>query len=564
MNVFSTRLVTLFVILAIASQATFLHSCKSASAEKQEGALVPTAAHVIVIGVDGMSPDGVEKANTPVMDDLMKNGAYTLHARGVLPTSSSPNWASMIMGAGTEQHGMTSNDYERDDFPFTPVVTGMEDIFPTIFGTIRQQKKDAEIGAIYHWDGFGRLFEKSAVNYDKHIDGEKETAADAAKYIKEKKPTFTFIHLDHVDGAGHGEGHGTPAYYKAVSLADSLIGVIIQAAKDAGIYDNTIIIVSADHGGIGTGHGGESLAELEIPFIIAGKGIKKGYKIKQPVYTYDNAATVAYALGVQQPYAWIGRPVKAAFEGQSEPAGSELKEMLAAPKIYPDRVSYSPPGGLYVNKDATVEIKSELTGVEIRYTLDGTEPNKNSTLYNGPFALNKSAIVKARVFDKNGKNSLSAEAFFRVIKPGSGNGVKYAYYESPIELSYVPVMQTMKPVRTGTVYELRIDSIQHRDAQFAIMLDGYLQIDTPGAYRFYTSSDDGSKLYIDGELVTDNDGDHGVRSEAGDIEIKTPGRHAIKVTYFNGGGGNWLDVMYKGPGIGKQIIPADKLFVSAK
>ena len=56
--------------------------------------------HMVVIGVDGLSPDGVLKAKSPVMRRLMKEGAWSLRARGVMPTSSSPNWASMIMGAG--------------------------------------------------------------------------------------------------------------------------------------------------------------------------------------------------------------------------------------------------------------------------------------------------------------------------------------------------------------------------------------------------------------------------------------------------------------------------------
>ena len=77
--------------------------------------------HVIIIGIDGMSPDGIKNAKTPVMDNLMKNGSFTMHARNVLPTSSSPNWASMIMGAGPEQHGITSNKWELNDHELPPL-----------------------------------------------------------------------------------------------------------------------------------------------------------------------------------------------------------------------------------------------------------------------------------------------------------------------------------------------------------------------------------------------------------------------------------------------------------
>ena len=126
----------------------------------------PRPDHVIIIGVDAMSPDGIINGDTPVLDEIMQSGAYTLNARGVLPTSSSSNWASMVSGAGPEQHGVTSNGWERDDFNFPPVTTGTEDIFPTIFGLSRTNRPELEIGAIYTWTGFGRLIERSALDYD--------------------------------------------------------------------------------------------------------------------------------------------------------------------------------------------------------------------------------------------------------------------------------------------------------------------------------------------------------------------------------------------------------------
>jgi len=58
----------------------------------------------------------------------------------------------------------------------------------------------------------------------------------------------------------------------------------------------------------------------------------------------------------------------------------------------------------------------------------------------------------------------------------------------------------------------------------------------------------------------DNDGNHGVLEESGSVDL-TMGRHPILVTFYNNGGGFWLDAFYKGPGLVKQIIPADKLFI---
>jgi hypothetical protein len=125
-------------------------------------AQVPGVEHVVIVGVDGLSPDGVRKAKTPNLGRMMKEGAYTLHARGVMPTVSSPNWASMIMGAGPEQHGVTSNEWEPAKAAIRPTAVRTEGIFPTIFGVLRAQRPTAKMAVFHDWDGFGRLFERKA------------------------------------------------------------------------------------------------------------------------------------------------------------------------------------------------------------------------------------------------------------------------------------------------------------------------------------------------------------------------------------------------------------------
>ena len=67
-------------------------------------------------------------------------------------------------------------------------------------------------------------------------------------------------------------------------------------------------------GGIKTGHGGKTLREMEIPFIISGKNVRKGMEIKESMMQYDTAAMIAYILGLKQPQSWIGRPVKTVFK----------------------------------------------------------------------------------------------------------------------------------------------------------------------------------------------------------------------------------------------------------
>ncbi len=276
-------------------------------------AQVPGVRHVVIIGCDGMSPDGLRHAAIPELQKLMQNGAFTLHARGVMPTVSSPNWASMIMGAGPEQHGVTSNEWETNKFQIAPVVVGSGGMFPTIFGLLREQRPQSVITCFHDWDGFGRLFERAAADLIEHPAGPTNTIERAIGAFKDRHPTFTFIHLDHVDDAGHHSGHGTPEYYAAIGVADQLIGRAIQGLKDAGMWEQTILLVTADHGGKGKGHGGATMAELEIPWILHGPGVAHGRELTTPVNTYDTAVAVAYVFGLKTPSVWIGKPVAEAF-----------------------------------------------------------------------------------------------------------------------------------------------------------------------------------------------------------------------------------------------------------
>lgn len=551
------------IILSLLLVSLLLGGCQNNSTQKFPQGIE----HVIVIGVDGLSPDGIRNAETPVIDSMINNGAVKWNVRTVLTTASSQNWASMIMGAGPEQHGVIDNDWEREEHSLPPVVAGEEGIFPTIFGLIRSQKPDAEIGTVYHWGGFGRLFEKKAVNYDKHFSTEDSTAADFTTYIKEKKPTFGFVHFDHVDHAGHHDGHGTPAYYAAVSKTDSLVKEVLKSIKDAGIDQNTLVIITADHGGIGKGHGGPTPEEGEIAMILFGKDIKHGYKIQQQVYTYDLAATIAFAFHLTPPYAWIGRPIKPAFEGFDEPANLwKGKEVIATPTIYPKRNLYQQAGGLYINEPAKVSMKTWVENSAIHYTLNGGVPDSSSPVYKAPFTIDSTTVVQAKAFDNNGNESAVSTAYFRVLKPQANSGLSVAFYKGA-GWKQLPLFSKLSPATRWNSNEFfidtkRTDSLLSKDNScFGLVFTGYIQIDVAGEYKFYTQSDDGSALYINDKKVVNNDGDHGVKEASGEITLEA-GKHPIRIDFFNADGGYWLDAFYKGPGISKQLIPADKLFLT--
>jgi hypothetical protein len=539
--------------IKILSMAIGISSLWPYATKAQTGTLERKPKHVIVIGFDGLSPDGLAHAATPNFHKIMKEGAYSLHARAVLPSSSSTNWATMVMGAGPEQHGITSNDWEKDTFTLPAIVQGDDFLFPTVFSLINNQIPNAEIGAIYHWDGFGRLFEKSAVDYDVNPKTEEETATVASAYIIAKKPTFTFIHFDHVDHAGHEFGHGTPAYYQSVEKADVLLGTLFQAIKKAGIADETMVIITSDHGGIGHGHGGESLQEVEIPFIVWGKSIKKNLEIKTPVYQYDNAATVAYALGVSIPTAWVGKPVLNVFEGINVADDFPVVSRYSPPLLLPEGKLNKKSGGLF-DKETMVVIQNLNANGDVFYTTDGSMPSKSANHYTQPFKITKNTVIKSAVFKEGKINSLVSEAFYRIKEKGVVAPVDYSVYYLDA-LTDLPAVDQLKPDFKGKSFEITSDEVQATiKDNTVVQFTTKIKIDKEDQYTFYLRSDDGSKLWIDSKLITNNDGDHGVKEKSGQIVLK-PGTYTLQVGWFNGGGNGWLDVFYKSSSVSKQIIP---------
>ena len=272
--------------------------------------LAQPAQHVVVIGVDGLSPDGIRQARTPILDSLMKVGAFTLTAQAVMPSSSSSNWASMMMGAPPELHGVTSNDWEPEDVRDSTFCQGKPgEIWPTIFRVLREKYPDADLASFYDWSDFGRLLEPGVATMLADTKGEDRTADAAIHYWLNHQPMLEFIHLDHVDHAGHAHQWGSAEYVTAVEKADSLIGKIAHSIQSSDAAPQTVVFITSDHGGKGTRHGGDSPEEMTIPWIVAGAGIQSNHAVADSVVTYDTAATVAYLLGATPPDCWVGKPI---------------------------------------------------------------------------------------------------------------------------------------------------------------------------------------------------------------------------------------------------------------
>jgi hypothetical protein len=185
----------------------------------------------------------------------------------------------------------------------------------------------------------------------------------------------------------------------------------------------------------------------------------------------------------------------------------------------------------------------------------------NSSVYQDTFYLKETAVLKAAVFQNGAMASTMAEANFRIVPKTKEDPVKFQIFYGE-KMEKLPDFSTLKPVKEGYIMEFSHKQAVGPDIQqdqVALVLESYLEIEKEGKYRFFTNSDDGSKLYVDGTLVVDNDGDHGVMERSGTMEL-AKGSHKVRVEFFNGGGGYHLDVKYQGKDVPKQIVPANKLY----
>ena len=224
------------------------------------------------------------------------------------------------------------------------------------------------------------------------------------------------------------------------------------------------------------------------------------------------------------------------------------------------------PGGLFdlviYTDTAIVEFKSPLKNTEIRYTIDGTEPGKNSLLYKNPIKTTENITIKAVTLLQNNKKSA-----IRSIKTEKQEMQVAHQIENLLEgldaAFYLKSFSSCNDIK-GTPDNLYVSKNfdipqDHLKDNFAVRFTGYINAPQTGIYAFQTGSDDGSVLFINGKLVVDNDGFHSYAKKYGQIALQK-GLHKIEVRYFEGSGSNYLYVYWKPPGAELKRIPGDVLY----
>jgi hypothetical protein len=211
-----------------------------------------------------------------------------------------------------------------------------------------------------------------------------------------------------------------------------------------------------------------------------------------------------------------------------------------------------------------VELQSADPAAGTRYTLDGTEPTERSPRYTAPITIDRDVTLRARNFWSDGTASVTigrsyhkAQVILDAVKPDTlASGLAFEFYKS--HWTQLPDFRTITPVRQGMAGSFDLECAQGEKSDFGLRFTGYIQVPKTDVYVFYVNSDDGTRLRIGGKDVVLNDGVHGMTEVQGEIALQE-GWHSIELLYFQGTGGQGLQVTWEGPGFLPRPIPKEAL-----
>ncbi|QDT70863.1 alkaline phosphatase family protein [Lacipirellula limnantheis] len=270
------------------------------------------AKKVLVIGIDGCRFDAVKQADAPHLDALMKAGAVAQPTR-IFPahyreadTISGPGWSNILCGVWADKHRVMDNEFTAPNY----------EEFPHFFARLKEAKPEAVTASFSDWGPIAkRILSAADVTFDAnetdkdYVSGDVAVTAAASKYLREADPAATVVYLGQVDETGHKEGfHPSVApYVKAIEQVDGHIGELLKAIelRPTRADEDWLILVTTDHGGSGTGHGGgHDNPEVACSWLVVSGDAAQPGKIAGEHGQVDLVPTALKHLGVVVDPAW--------------------------------------------------------------------------------------------------------------------------------------------------------------------------------------------------------------------------------------------------------------------
>lgn len=270
--------------------------------------------HALIITIDGLRPDVLLRCEMPNVRRLMGAGSFTMWARTVPECYTLPAHTSLLTGVSPQKHGVEWNDHIEEAFP----------LVPTLFELAKRAGKSTALTT--GKTKFIALDKPGTIDF-KYLPRDEPipdsfVAQQAVRIIRAHRPDVLFVHLADADNVGHLSGWGGPEQTRAVEEADRQVGIVLAAVRDAGLDGDTLVLLTADHGGAGLEHGPDDERSRNIPWIVVAPGVRRGYDLtREPDLTVnitDSLPTVCEALGIRWGREVEGKVVRQIRDEQPE------------------------------------------------------------------------------------------------------------------------------------------------------------------------------------------------------------------------------------------------------
>ncbi|MDX9948680.1 MAG: alpha/beta hydrolase-fold protein [Bacteroidales bacterium] len=221
-------------------------------------------------------------------------------------------------------------------------------------------------------------------------------------------------------------------------------------------------------------------------------------------------------------------------------------------------------GSLLEGKPAPIFLNGNFP--DVYYTVDGSEPDKNSKQAPQMIEIYAPAKLKVKWLGENKKYIMTSEGNFELskewpalqhVKDIKAGALRYSYYEGKWKM--LPDFTNLKPVKTGvTDSTFNLENLPSR-SNFGCVFEGFLKIDKEGYYGFALCSSDGSKFFINGREIINNDGLHGSEWYKSYVVPLQKGFYPVRFEYFHTEGNPHLDLIYISPITNETVNVTSKM-----
>lgn len=258
----------------------------------------PAIKHIVLVSIDGLRPDAINRSNAKNLFELSRSNLYYPEAQTIQRSVTLPSHTSMLTGLDYSRHKITTNKPLPGHVPFATVFQILKKTGKTNAAFFSKKK----LGFLFHPDSLDYIYGPGQQDTKYHQTHANELSENFSHVWPKQFFNMTFIHIREPDETGHKYGWMSNEYLnQAIPAADKAIGQIYNTIKNSKHANDTLLIITADHGGKDKTHWYQRPEDFTIPWMAINPGIKPETKHGKGVYIYDTMPTILYLLGAPVP-----------------------------------------------------------------------------------------------------------------------------------------------------------------------------------------------------------------------------------------------------------------------